>query len=407
MREIERMTGPRSFSRLGLVALLLCALLGCASFNPVPMGEVPFQERTQSQSRDGITVTTTVLSREESKQIFGVDLAKKRIQPVWFEIENETELPFSILLTSVDPGYFSAHEAAYRNHLRFRPGTNKKIDEHFSAHALDPSLPPRSRTSGFLFTNLKLGTKEVRLRVFGPGRTKTFEFYVPVPGFRADYHEVDWDTLLAQDFVEYEDEGALRQALQELPCCTTRKNGSGAGDPVNLILIGDIEPVANALIRAGWDETETLTFGSALRTFRAFFGGEYKYSPMSALYLYGRAQDAGFQKARDTIHERNHLRLWFSPPTRSRSSATASWAASALPRARSRTATSCSPRGGRTGCGSCSRSPNVRWRTRRSTSSRGAGNGRPATLRGWNRSSSSTSSPGQEVVPMASSGLSA
>jgi hypothetical protein len=153
----------------------------------------------------------------------------------------------------------------------------------------------------------------VRLRVFGPGRTKTFEFYVPVPGFRADYHEVDWDTLLAQDFVEYEDEGALRQALQELPCCTTRKNGSGAGDPVNLILIGDIEPVANALIRAGWDETETLTFGSALRTFRAFFGGEYKYSPMSALYLYGRAQDAGFQKARDTIHERNHLRLWFSP----------------------------------------------------------------------------------------------
>jgi hypothetical protein len=34
---------------------------------------------------------------------------------------------------------------------------------------------------------------------------------------------------------------------------------------------------------------------------------------MSSLYVYGRGQDAGYQKARDTIHERNHLRLWLSP----------------------------------------------------------------------------------------------
>jgi hypothetical protein len=56
-----------------------------------------------------------------------------------------------------------------------------------------------------------------------------------------------------------------------------------------------------------------LSFASGWRTFKAFFGGTYKYSPMSALYVDGRPQDAGFQKARDTIHERNHLRLWLSP----------------------------------------------------------------------------------------------
>ncbi len=33
---------------------------------------------------------------------------------------------------------------------------------------------------------------------------------------------------------------------------------------------------------------------------------------MSSLYHEGRSQDAGFQKARDTIHQRNHLRLWLS-----------------------------------------------------------------------------------------------
>ncbi|MCZ6602291.1 MAG: LssY C-terminal domain-containing protein [Planctomycetota bacterium] len=34
---------------------------------------------------------------------------------------------------------------------------------------------------------------------------------------------------------------------------------------------------------------------------------------MSSLYLYGRPQDIGLQKARDTVDERNHLRLWLSP----------------------------------------------------------------------------------------------
>ena len=41
-------------------------------------------------------------------------------------------------------------------------------------------------------------------------------------------------------------------------------------------------------------------------------GGEYRYSPVSSLYVFGRKQDVAFQKARGTIHERNHLRLWMS-----------------------------------------------------------------------------------------------
>ena len=34
---------------------------------------------------------------------------------------------------------------------------------------------------------------------------------------------------------------------------------------------------------------------------------------MSNLYLFGRSQDLALQKARDNIHQRNHLRLWLSP----------------------------------------------------------------------------------------------
>ena len=45
----------------------------------------------------------------------------------------------------------------------------------------------------------------------------------------------------------------------------------------------------------------------------AISGERYAYAPVSDLYLFGRAQDFALQKARDNIHQRNHLRLWLSP----------------------------------------------------------------------------------------------
>ena len=296
-----------TLSMLGVVSLI-----ACGTFNPSPPEEIPFLERAQSETRGGLTITVAVPSRDEARRLFGIDLETKQIQPVYLELKNGTDLPWAILMTGIDPNYFSAREAAYKSHFTWRPGTNTKIDDHFDELGIDTLVAPGENTAGFVFSNLKLGTKEVRVRLHGPQRSELFEFYVPVPGFKADYHEVDWDALESQAFSDYSDEEALRAALRALPCCTTRKDGSGQGDPVNLIILGSSEDVAEALNRAGWDETEKLTAASAWRTFKAFWGGEYKYSPMSALYLFGRGQDAGFQKARNTIHERNHLRLWMS-----------------------------------------------------------------------------------------------
>ena len=47
-------------------------------------------------------------------------------------------------------------------------------------------------------------------------------------------------------------------------------------------------------------------------TISSIFGSEYKYSPISSLYLFGRGQDIGLQRARGTVDQRNHLRLWLS-----------------------------------------------------------------------------------------------
>lgn len=298
-------------------ALILGALVlaGCATYAPQPMEEVPFLQRAVEQKRGGLTVRVAVPTSDEARRIFGVDLGKRQIQPVWLEIRNDTDRPYWFMRHGLDPNYFSAREAAYKSHFTLRPWTNARMDERFAGFDVDPSLEPHTTRSGFAFTNLKLGTKEVRVRLLGDRRVVDFEFYVTVPGFKADWHTVDFYNLYAPDeVVDLRTEQQLYDMVRALPCCTTRQNGTGQGDPLNIVVIGTKQSL-DAFVRAGWDETEVLTGASAWRTFKAFFGGEYKHSPMSALYVFGRSQDLGLQKARDTIHERNHLRLWLAPWT--------------------------------------------------------------------------------------------
>jgi len=102
--------------------------------------------------------------------------------------------------------------------------------------------------------------------------------------------------------------------LEGLPCCTMNRRGTHNGDPLNLVLVAHLEDILAVLIQSGWDETEILYTRSGLKTAKSFlFGTKYRYSPVSPLYVYGRGQDAAFQKARESIHERNHLRLWLTP----------------------------------------------------------------------------------------------
>jgi hypothetical protein len=85
---------------------------------------------------------------------------------------------------------------------------------------------------------------------------------------------------------------------------------------VNVILIGANDDIFSALARQGWDPTHALGVTTVRKTLRAFLlGHRYRYSPVSSLYLFDRPQDVAFQKARETIHQRNHMRLWLSPYT--------------------------------------------------------------------------------------------
>jgi hypothetical protein len=82
---------------------------------------------------------------------------------------------------------------------------------------------------------------------------------------------------------------------------------------LNLVVIGPFATLLGAFA-ARWDESETITLATCWRTARSFLiGTQYRYSPVSALYLFGRCQDIALQRARRSINERLHLRLWASP----------------------------------------------------------------------------------------------
>ena len=84
------------------------------------------------------------------------------------------------------------------------------------------------------------------------------------------------------------------------------------GDPVNIALIGTLPQLRAAFAALGWSEADRLSVASSWRMTRAFvFNSPYPNAPFSTLYLFGRGQDIGFQKAIDNSpRKRHHIRFW-------------------------------------------------------------------------------------------------
>ncbi|MBZ0108556.1 MAG: hypothetical protein K8F52_07785 [Candidatus Scalindua rubra] len=111
MRKID--TFPRVAVLLALLIIML--LSACKTYKPIPMDQVPFLQRAQTNTVGGLTVTAAVLTHEESEQIFGRPLGEKGIQPVWLEIVNNEDIPYALVSRYLDPTYFSASETARMN----------------------------------------------------------------------------------------------------------------------------------------------------------------------------------------------------------------------------------------------------------------------------------------------------
>lgn len=340
------------------------------SYRPDPTCRA-FLSRAQTQDGPRARVTAAVLDADESERLFGVPLTRHGVQPVFLQILNHSDAPLRLHLISIDPNYYTPAEAADLNHFSLAKRlsafgfiawlifpflilivpsklitayrANRRMNDFFRKRAfhLRP-IPPGGASEGFVFTTLDLGTKIVRIRLFAMGGAldivnpspparpgldapemalgaaadqlaADFTFSLAVPGIHADYLRCDFQALIAPGSIIACNLSELVQRLHAMPAATGNEKETHAGDPVNLVVIGKLDMLMSAFL-SRWDESETITLATCWKTARAFlFSSQYRYSPVSALYLFGRSQDLAFQRSRRSINERLHLRLWLSP----------------------------------------------------------------------------------------------
>jgi len=288
---------------------------GCVAFKPGSVENAAFLQRTLQREDSEFRVEVAVPSREEAARLFDRKLHWKGIQPVWLRVENRRDSSAFFLPHIVDDEYFSPLEVAYQYHSAYRPKLNAALDGFFLTNAMSREVPPHSIRSGFVYTHLDLGNKQVCVGLAdeaGVWRDHRYNFFVEVPGLKGDWKPHSWEDLTrGAQFTEC-DEAQLRAELERMPRATTDAHGRKEGDPLNLVLIGSPEDL-QSMAACGWNRTERLTTGTAWHTFRALVSGEeYRYSPVGSLYWSGRHQDIAFQKIRHSIKLRNHLRLWLT-----------------------------------------------------------------------------------------------
>jgi len=291
--------------------------VGCPSYNPVndPGSTPPVLLRSQKQEKGGLEVSTTVLSDKEIIDIFGLDLAKDGIQPIWINIKNTTDKDYYLIRVFTDPNYFTPNEVATMNYVTFAVDVNKAIESYTNNNSIKKQIPPNSEVSGFFYTNWDPGYKYLNIAIFRNNDIKHFLFSHDVPGLKLDYQRVDFENLYNDNEVKNINTcQELVEVIKTIPCCTQKEDGTGQNDPLNFIVVGDPDVIFSAFTRQGWDVTETINLGSGWKAFKSFFSNnKWRTSPMSSLYFYNRTQDIGLQKSRSTIHQRNHLRLWLTP----------------------------------------------------------------------------------------------
>lgn len=303
-----------------LAVVMVSSLTGCASTGTLQGADTTeYKERLLTDADGAVRVSTSVLSASESLSIYGADLAKKGIQPVWIEVENHDDTTYWLLSPGLDPNFFPASEAADAFAPDIHSRTHRELDQHFQQLAFKNPVTPGSTVSGFILSNLDEGVKMVEVDLIASDKFKSFYFLTDVPGFRADYQEKEFEHsayYAPDEILNYTDDAAFRAALEALPCCVSNKKGTRHGDPLNLVIVGGLEDAFPALVRRGWHPTEATYSGSVRKMITSVLSGErYRYSPVSPLYLYGRPQELALQRARNSIHQRNHLRLWLSPMT--------------------------------------------------------------------------------------------
>ena len=281
-----------------LAALLFLA--GCASgpFQPSAMDRAPFMERVVYMTQRTVQVAAAVPTAEETRDLIGLDLYAEGIQPVWLKVTNLGDARVRAAIRSIDEEYFSPMEVAWQFRNKFDKQGRKDMERWFYENQLPRFVPPGATVSGFVYTHTAYGTKGFNFDVYSSRQSFNFTFFIRLPGFVADYMNVNFDSLYQESEIRDVDIDELEAELRSLPCCSTDASGREAGDPINAVLVGTPTAVRRSLLRAGWIETAANAPDTVVARTH---------------HYHGRSPDGTFHKERPDGTERKELRLWLAP----------------------------------------------------------------------------------------------
>ena len=324
-------------SRFAILALLALAASGCATTYAPDRLAAPDELRdVKTRSIGDVSVSVSILTDDQARRHFGVDLARHELQALWISVRNGSDRRLWFIRNMLDPDFYSAAEVALLVQDEVPGDARAQLAQALRDESIRSQLAPRTITEGFMFLPRVEGGRYVDIRLQGdayllemgqiregaveeastaaPPRELRFDFALALPDGDFDYERLDTTRIYPGGSLPDLDVDQLRSTLEQLPCCATDADGEGEGDPLNFVIVGEVADVLNSLSRSGWSFTHRIDFRTVRREIGAAVAGSaYPVAPVSSLYVFGRKQEVALQRARRSIAQRNHMRLWLAP----------------------------------------------------------------------------------------------
>jgi len=311
----------RAIALFGLVFWLSA----CTVTAPLRSDVAPEFSGTSSRTLEDVTVSVAALTDAQARRHFGVDLGAQGVQAVWIRVRNASERKLWFIRNMLDPDFYSSDEVA----LMFEGGVPSAdfpaLRQLFRDESIRVLMQPGMQTQGHVFLPRAEGGRFLNISLQGDAwdeadgagtysRELRFGFVVAMPDGEFDYETFESARIYPERHLPDLSTEQFRAALEGLPCCTTNAEGSDQGDPLNIVFVGTAHEVMHSLSRSGWSFTHRITLHTIVREIGAALSGSpYGVAPVSTLYALGRGHDVALQRARRSIAQRNHLRLWLAP----------------------------------------------------------------------------------------------
>lgn len=321
---------------VSMMIVAVVGLSGCVTLVIDPL-EIP-DELTGAQTKKvgDIAISVAILTDEQAHAHFGANLGKSGVQALWVSVRNGSPYNLWFIRNTVDPDFYSADEVALLLKKQIPSREFERIRQYYRDESIRVLMKSGMITEGFVLLPKAVGGRYVEIRLAQDAFQADIQrqtvaeatvstkanhylevragFALPLPDGEFDYERLDTENTYGDKTLPNLNTRELRTALEELPCCGTDAQDEDSGDPLNIVLVGEATDVLNSLSRSGWSFTHRITLESIRRVVGAAISDvSYPVAPVSSLYAFGRKQDFALQRARKSISQRNHMRLWLAP----------------------------------------------------------------------------------------------